>query len=457
MQQPDEAFLRQPPWSQQAEMAVLGALLQDNDVWDQVGDTVTSERLYAHAHRLIFEVISSLVSACKPADVVTVFEELQRRGQVQDVGGLEYLDSLVQYRISPANAQAYAQIVAERALLRGLASASNQIAELAYKDGELSVAQRLDQAQQALQAVQLHTGRRMPTLLALEVPRLLNRIQDRADGTTPPGISTGISGLDRMLGGGLKGGKQIILAARPSIGKTSLAQQIAISVSKGGYAAALLSQEMSKDDLVDRGAANLAMINLENIISGEISDDDWPKLTEAVDRIQRLPLYIDDQPALTLADIQAKARMLKREHDLKLLIVDYVQLCSGSAEKDNRHHQIEEISRGTKVLAKQLDVTVMLLSQLNREVEKRASGRPLLSDLKESGAIEEDADVVMLLSRNGDETDGFFSIHCEIPKNRQGKTGFLTLGFDAPHQRWDQMAKQPIFKRPPVKHYTEDI
>lgn len=450
-------LLRKPPWSEESESAVLSGLLLNNEAWDRVGDLLQPQHFYRHAHRLVFGVIAALVTACKPADVITVFHELERLGQADEAGGLPYLNSLAQYMPSAANIRRYAEIVAEQAVLRDLVTASDEVAKLAFEQDGRSVAERVDLAQQALQAVQLHSGRRMPTAISESVIALLDRIQRRHEGTEPRGIPTGIPDLDRLLGGGLKGGKQVIIAARPSVGKSSLAQQICMNVARAGYGAAFLSQEMSKDELADRGASNLGRIDLEAVISGKMGDDDWGRLTEAVELMAQLPLYLDDQPALTLHDISAKARMLKRQHGLKLLVIDYIQLCSGSADKDNRHHQIEQLSRGLKNLAKQLDITVITLSQLNREVEKRTSGRPVLSDLKESGAIEEDADVVMLLSRNGEEQNGIRTINCDVPKNRQGKTGGLSLAFEGRYQQWTGMAARMEFKQPPRKHFTEDV
>ena len=445
------------PWSQQAEMAVLGSLLHDNRAWDQVGDLLLPQHFYAHGHGLVFDAIGAMVAANKPADVITVFEHLQGLGRDEEVGGLPYLSSLTTAVVSAANARRYAEIVAEKALLRGLLEAADGVRELAMEPGSMTVADRLDRAQQLLQGVQVHGGRTMPTPISESVVAMLDRIQNRADGLEPRGIPTGIADLDRLLGGGLKGGKQVIIAARPSVGKSSLAQQICINVARAGFAAAFLSQEMSKDELVERGAANLGRIDLEGVISGRMADEDWSRLTEAVERMRDLPLYLDDQPALTLHDIAAKARMLKRQHDLKVLVVDYIQLCASSADKDNRHHQIEHLSRGLKNLSKQLDITVITLSQLNRDVEKRASGRPILSDLKESGSIEEDADVVLLLSRNGDEKDGFRVVNCDVPKNRQGKTGGLSLGFHGQYQQWSAVATPLEFRQPARKHYTEDV
>jgi len=219
-----------------------------------------------------------------------------------------------------------------------------------------------------------------------------------------------------------------------------------------------MSQEVSGEELVDRAASTLGRMDLERVISGQLDGEEWGRLTEAIERIRGLPLFLDDQPALTLADIAAKARMLKRQHGLKLLVIDYIQLCAGGKDKDNRHHQIEQVSRGRKKLARQLDICILTLSQVNREVEKRQNGKPILSDLKESGSIEEDADVVLLLHRIAEDQSGFKTIHCDVPKNRQGKTGFVTLGFDGRFQEWHETVA-PSFtpKSQPSKHYTSDI
>jgi replicative DNA helicase len=444
------------PWSSEAESGVLGALLMDNDAWDKVADMLAESDFFSSANRLVFAAIGSMISANKPADVVTVFERLQSDGKADDAGGLVYLNALSQFTMSPAHVRRYAEIIAERSLMRRLMDAAGKVQTVATEAG-LKAAERLEKAQGYLQALQFSRSRAMPTRIADNVVGMLDRIQNLADGTTTPGIQTGIPGLDRMIGGGFKGGKQIIVAARPSIGKSSLAEQLCLNLALAGHPTAFFSMEMGKEELTDRAVANIGRIAFDRITSGQLQDEEWSRLTEAVETMRNLPLYLDDQPALTLHDIAAKARMLKRNHDIKLIVVDYLQLCSGGKDKDNRHHQIEELSRGIKSLAKQLDVTFITLSQLNREVEKRTSGRPILSDLKESGAIEEDADIVMLLSRMGDAVNGFQTIHCDIPKNRQGKTGSIALGFDGAFQRWHEtvMPAQPL--KPARRHYTEEV
>jgi replicative DNA helicase len=452
------AQLRSPPHSIEAESGVLSGLLLDAAAWDRVGDLVTESDFFRYEHRLIFGAVGALANACKPVDAITVFEHLKAAGKDQEAGGLSYIDSLASFSPSAANIRRYAEIMREQAVLRRLIAACDETATSAFNTQGRAVSELLDSAQQRLQEIHVGTGRVMPTDIGASVVRLLDRIQAAADGTEPRGIPSGIPAFDRMTGGGFKGGKQIILAARPSVGKSSLAEQFCIHVAlHEGLSTAFLSQEMSKDELTDRAIANIARVPLDRIISGNLEDDDWSRLTEAVEKLRNVQLFLDEQPALTLADIAAKARMLKRQHDVKLIVIDYLQLCAGGKDKDTRHHQIEHLSRGIKTLAKQLDVCFITLSQLNREVEKRANGRPVLSDLKESGAIEEDADIVMLLSRGQANPNGLQVVNCDVPKNRQGRTGSFALAFDGAYQQWTETIVAPEFKAPPRKHYTEDV
>jgi replicative DNA helicase len=443
------------PWSNEAESSVLGALLMDNDAWDAVGDMLKAEQFYDAGHRLIFGALANLLNASKPADIITVFHALESDGTVEQIGGLSYLNKLAQYVPSAANTKRYAQIVVERAMMRGLTAGGEKIKELATQAG-LSLPERLDQAQGVLQSLQLGTGRVMPTAIASAAVAVQTRMNESAAGNIPPGIPTRFPGLDRMFGGGLKGGKQVIIAARPSIGKSSFAEQLCLNLAENGVGTGFFSQEMSKEELTERALANLADVPLDNIILGKLSQQEWSRVTHAVGVMEKLPMYFDDQSGLTLHDITAKARMLVRQHGVKAIVVDYIQLCDGGKDDDSRHHQIEQLSRGTKKLARQLGITVILLSQLNRAVEQRASGRPVLSDLKESGAIEEDADIVMLLSR-AQPSEGAQIIHCDVPKNRQGKIGAVSLVFNGEYQKWQESAVPFEFKTPARKHYTEDV
>jgi replicative DNA helicase len=426
------------PWSPEAETSVLGALMLDGAAWDSVGDILSTEHFFDARNGRIFTAIAGLVAASKPADIVTVFDQLQASGRGEGVD-LAMLHGIAHFVPSASNLRRYAEIVAERALMRSLMRAADEVKTIAC-DTSVPVVARLDKAQGVLQALQVKKARQMPTVIADTIVGLLDRVESLAEGTTQPGISTGIPSLDQMLGGGFKPGKQVIIAARPSVGKSSLGEQLVINLARSGHPAAMFSMEMGKDELADRAAANIGRIALDRLLTGQLEQDEWSRLTEAIEVMRNLPLHFDDQPALTLSDISAKARMLKRQAGIKLIVIDYLQLCAAGKATDSRHHQIEEMSRGLKNLARELDITIVTLSQLNREVEKRTSGRPILSDLKESGAIEEDADVVILLSRYSTSPDGLNVIACDVPKNRQGRVGEMALRFEGRYQLWQESA-----------------
>ncbi|WP_051675690.1 replicative DNA helicase [Polaromonas glacialis] len=443
------------PWSPEAETSVLGALMLESTAWDSVGDLLTSEHFFDARNGRIFTAVAGLVAASKPADIVTVFDQLQASASGEGVD-LAMLDQIAQFVPSAGNLRRYAEIVAERALMRSLIRAADEVKSIAG-DTSVPVESRLDKAQGLLQALQVKKSRQMPTVIADTIVGLLDRVERLADGTAVPGIPTGIPSLDRMLGGGFKPGKQVIIAARPSVGKSSLAEQLCINLARAGHPAAMFSQEMSKEELTERAVANIGRIAMDRLLSGQLEQHEWSRMTESMEVMRNLPLYLDDQPALTLSDISAKARMLKRQHGIKLIAIDYLQLCAAGKATDSRHHQIEEMSRGLKNLARQLDITIVTLSQLNREVEKRTSGRPILSDLKESGAIEEDADVVILLSCYSANPEGANVIACDVPKNRQGRVGELALSFEGRYQLWQESsAPLQVRKTASGKRYTDE-
>lgn len=448
---PREFMPEAVPWSPEAETSVLGALMLDGAAWDSVGDLLSAEHFFDARNGRIFTAIAGLVAASRPADILTVFDQLQASGRSEGVD-LATLNGIAQFLPCANNLRRYAEIVAERALMRSLMRAADEVKTIAG-DTSVPVVARLDKAQGVLQALQVRKARQMPTVIADTIVGLLDRVERLADGTAVPGLPTGIPSLDRMLGGGFKPGKQVIIAARPSVGKSSLAEQLCINLARAGHPAAMFSQEMGKDELADRAAANIGRIALDRLLSGQLERHEWSRLTEAIEVMRNLPLHFDDQPALSLSDISAKARMLKRQHGIKLIVIDYLQLCAAGKATDSRHHQIEEMSRGLKNLARELDITIVTLSQLNREVEKRTSGRPILSDLKESGAIEEDADVVILLSRYSTSPQGVNVIACDVPKNRQGRVGEMALSFEGMYQHWQEstvslQAKKTASNRP---------
>lgn len=457
---PDHVVL--PSHSIEAESSVIGALLMDNMLWDHVSDMLSEADFYRFEHRLIYRAISALVNATKPADVVTVFEHLKSQGKADQAGGMTYINDLAQYVPSAANIRRYAEIVASRAMQRRLMSACTEAREIAAAQCE-DVVGACSAIQALFEPIAMQQAAHEARAVGEYAVSLIDRINELNAGNLQPGIPTGFAALDRYLVGGLKSGKQIVIAARPSIGKTSLAVAIAQACALAGNPVAVFSMEMEGDELVDRITASLGRIDLERLTKGMLADGEWLRLTEAVETLGKLPLYIDDQAALTLNDIRAKARKLKRLHGINVLVIDYLQLCASSNQRQgsNRHHQLEELSRGLKALAKQLSLTVILLSQLNREVEKRPGCRPVLADLKESGAIEEDADVVMLLSKDGDLPDGCSLIHAELAKNRGGKRGvFVKFAFNGAHQIWvetNERARPASPQRHAAKHFTDDV
>lgn len=430
------------PWSPEAEAGVLGALMLDDRTFDAVGDILEPKHFFDERHGRIFATIAALVLASRPADVVSVLAALQAGGHA-DIDFAQLAD-IAQVPFGLGSVRRYAEVIVDRALQRGLVEASCDVREIATEPG-LDASERLDKAQAKLQALAINRVRQAPVAVGDMALALSQRVEALHRGEVQPGICTGIPCIDKRLNGGLRGGKLIILAARPAVGKSSLAMQLSINLAEAGHGAAFLSQEMPTQDLMDRVGSNVGRILLDNIVTGRLRDVEWTRLTEAVDRMRALPLYLDDQPALTLADIQAKARALVRQHGIKLLVLDYIQLCGSRRAADKRHHQIEEISRGLKTLAKQLDITILALSQLSRGLESRVGGKPQLSDLKESGAIEEDADVVILLSLNHIAEHGAKVVEADFAKNRQGRVGSVALAFDGGFQSWSDSG-EPLNK-----------
>ncbi len=380
--------LHTPPNSIEAEQAVLGGLLLDTAAWDQVGDTVAAEDFYRPDHKLIFDSIGELVAESKAIDVVTVSERLERRGKLADVGGLAYLSTLVRDTPTAANVRAYAQIVRERALLRSLISAGNAIVSSVYSDEGLSARELVNAAEaRVFEIAERGAGR---TEGAKSVRSMLPALIDQIDEwhNNPDslrGTPSGFTDFDRMTGG-LRGGDLVIVAGRPGMGKTTLAINIGENVAldhnvKGTVL--IFSMEMPTEQLMTRMLSSVGGVPLHDIRSGRISDQDWARISAATSQLQEARLYIDDQPALTPTDLRARARRVKREHGLHMVIVDYLQLMQVNGTKENRATEISEISRGLKALAKELDVPVIALSQLNRSVEQREGKKPVMSDLRE--------------------------------------------------------------------------
>jgi replicative DNA helicase len=444
------AQLRVPPHSIEAESSVLGGLLLDNHAWDRVADLVNDSDFYRYEHRLTYSAIASLVNASKPADVVTVFEHLQNLGKADEAGGLAYLNSLAQYVPSAANIRRYAEIVRERAILRKLVAASDEIATAAFNPQGRQVAKILDEAEQKIFKIGEEGSRMKEGFQGMDtlVVELLDRVQEMADNPMDvTGVPTGFIDLDRMTSG-LQAGDLVVLAARPSMGKTAFAINIAEHVALNeGLPVAVFSMEMGASQLAVRIVGSIGRIHQGHLRPGKLPDDEWPRLTEAIEKLRNVSLHIDETPGLTPSELRANARRLSRQcGKLGLIVVDYLQLMSGSSSDggDNRATELGEISRGLKMLAKELQCPVIAISQLNRSVETRTDKRPMMSDLRESGAIEQDADIIMFIYRD----EYYTKDACKEPgvaeiiigKQRNGPTGTVKLTFLNTLTRFESLA-----------------
>ena len=432
------AQLRIPPHSIEAESSVLGGLLLDNGAWDRVGDLLSDRDFYRYEHRMVFSAIGILINASKPADVITVFEQLQNQGKAEEIGGLAYLNSLAQYVPSAGNIRRYAEIVRERSILRKLVSASDEISTNAFNPKGRPVAAILDEAEQKIFNIGEEGARTKQGFQAMDslVVALLDRVQEMADNPNDvTGVPTGFYDLDRMTAG-FQAGDLIVLAARPSMGKTALAINIAEHVALNeGLPVAVFSMEMGAAQLAVRIVGSIGRIDQGHLRTGKLTDEEWPRLTEAIEKLRTISLHIDETAGLTSSELRANARRLSRQcGKLGLIVVDYLQLMSGSTnDGENRATELGEISRGLKMLAKELQCPVIALSQLNRSVETRPDKRPMMSDLRESGAIEQDADIIMFIYRD----EYYTKDACKEPgvaeviisKQRNGPTGTVKLAF----------------------------
>jgi replicative DNA helicase len=445
------ARLRVPPHSTEAEQSVLGGLLLDNLAWDKCSDLLSDSDFYRHEHRHIYAAVGSLIASSKPADVITVFEALQSLGKAEDCGGLAYLNALAQSVPSASNVRRYAEIVRERSVLRKLISASDEIATTAFNPQGQPVSQILDEAESRIFRIGEEGSRGGAGFQPMDklVQALIDRVQElEANGSEDvTGIRTGFYDLDRMTAG-LQKGDLIVLAARPSMGKTAFALNIAEHVAvQEGLPVAVFSMEMGASQLALRVVGSLGRIDQQHLRTGRLRDDEWERLPEAASKLSEAPMFIDESPGLNPAELRARARRLARQYGgtLGLIVIDYLQLMSGSSNSsdENRATVLGEISRGMKGLAKELQCPVLALSQLNRSVETRPDKRPMMSDLRESGAIEQDADVIMFIYR-----DDYYNKDSKEPgvaeivlaKQRNGPVGTVKLTFLKPLTRFDNLA-----------------
>lgn len=435
--------LRTPPHSIEAEQSVLGGLMLSPRAWDAVADRVSEEDFYRQDHKLIFRSLKGLSSQDKPRDVVTCAEWLENNGKLDDIGGMPYLALLAEETPSAANIQAYADIVRERSVLRQLIEVGNNIAGSAYQPEGRDTKALLDQAETQVFAIAEQNSRSQAGFSSIKdiLVETVDRIdQLYASDDAITGVSTGFTDFDGMTSG-LQRSDLIIVAGRPSMGKTTFSLNIAESVAlTSDDPVAVFSMEMPGEQLAMRMISSLGRVELQKIRTGNLGDADWPRVTSAISLInQKNNLYIDDTPGLTPNELRARARRLKREHGLSLVVVDYLQLMQvGGGE--NRTAEISEISRNLKAMAKELDIPVIALSQLNRSLEQRPDKRPVMSDLRESGAIEQDADVIVFIYRDevyNPESPDKGTAEILIRKQRNGPTGSCRLAFLGQYTRFE--------------------
>ena len=443
---PSEDFGRQPPQDNAAEMSVLGGMLLSKDAIADVLEKLRPGDFYRPAHQNVYDAILDLYGRGEPADAVTVAAELDRRGLLRRIGGAPYLHTLISTVPTAANAGYYAGIVAEKALLRRLVEAGTRIVQYGYAGAEgADVAEVVDRAQAEIYDVA--EGRTSEDFVALE--DLLQPTMDEIDaiasqGGLARGVPTGFVELDEVTNG-LHPGQMIVIAARPGMGKSTLGLDFLRSCSiKHQMSSVIFSLEMSKSEIVMRLLSAEAKIKLADMRSGRMSDDDWTRLARRMSEISEAPLYIDDSPNLMMMEIRAKARRLKQKADLKLIVIDYLQLMTSGKKVESRQQEVSEFSRQIKLLAKELEVPVVAMSQLNRGPEQRTDKKPMLADLRESGSIEQDSDMVILLHRpdaferddpRGGEADLI------IAKHRSGPTKTITVAHQLHLSRFTNMAK----------------
>ena len=442
--------LKVSPHSIQAEQSVLGGLMLDNQTWDSVADKVVESDFYRKDHRLIFRTIQQLADKQDPFDVITLSEALDTAGQLEEAGGLAYLGMLAKDTPSAANIVAYANIVRDKSVLRQLIHVGTDISDSAFNPEGRNTAELLENAERQVFEIaeQRQRGQggftSIKSLLAQAVDKIETLYEQEGSIT---GASTGFADFDEMTSG-LQPSDLIIVAGRPSMGKTTIAMNMAENIAiKGDKPVAVFSMEMPGDSLAMRMMSSLGRIDQHKVRTGKLDDDEWPRLTSAINLLAETKLFIDDTPALTPTEVRSRARRLMREHgQLGLIVLDYLQLMQSPASGDNRVQQISDISRGLKALAKELNVPVIALSQLNRNLEQRPNKRPVMSDLRESGGIEQDADVIVFVYRdevyNPDSPDkGIAEII--IGKQRNGPIGTVRLTFLGQYTRFENFAGNP--------------
>jgi replicative DNA helicase len=442
-------FERTPPQDIPAEQSVLGGMLLSKDAIAEVIEVIKAVDFYKPAHEAVFGAILELYGRGEPADPVTVAALLTKRGDINRIGGAPYLHTLINSVPTAANAGYYAEIVKERAVLRRLVEAGTRIVQMGYSTDGSDVEQIVDAAQQEMyQVTDARTSEDfIPLAEAMEgALDEIESISNRSGQMT--GVPTGFHDLDALTNG-LHPGQMVIIAARPAIGKSTLGLDLARSCSiKNGLTCVIFSLEMGRNEIIMRLLSAEARVALHHMRSGTMTDEDWARLARRMGPVSEAPLFIDDSPNMSMMEIRAKARRLKQRHDLQLVIIDYMQLmqhsASNSKRPDSRQQEVSEISRSLKLLAKELEVPVIAISQLNRGPEQRTDKRPMMSDLRESGSLEQDADVIILLHREDAyerESPRAGEADLIVAKHRNGPTANITVAFQGHYSRFVDMAQ----------------
>ena len=434
-------FERTPPQDVIAEQSVLGGMLLSKDAISEVVEILRERDFYRPAHELIYDAIIDLYSRGEPADPVTVSAELTKRGDLTRAGGAPYLHTLISSVPTAANASYYAKIIRERAIMRRLVEAGTKIVQLGYTvEGEVDDA--VNAAQAEVHAVTERRAAEDYIQLSELLPAALDEIEKISSGVMGEGVKSGFKDLDALTHG-FHPGNMIVLAARPAVGKSTLGLDIAryASIHKGDTSV-IFSLEMSRSEITMRMLSAEARVPLNNIRAGSLTDEEWARMARRMGEISEAPMFIDDSPNLSLMEIRAKARRLKQRHNLKLIVIDYLQLMTSGKRVENRQQEVSEFSRQLKLLAKELNVPVIAISQLNRSPEQRSDKKPMLSDLRESGSIEQDADVVILLHRDDlyDQQNRSGEADLIVAKHRNGPTRTITVSAQLHFARFTDMA-----------------
>lgn len=441
--------IKLPPHSVEAEQSVLGGLLLDNNAWDKIADLVNENDFYRQDHRVIYRCIARLIGSSHPADVITVSESLESNQQLQNAGGIAYLGALAQNTPSAANIRRYAEIVRERSVMRKLAEVGAEISESAYNPSGKSASELLENAEKKVFEIAEASARHDQGFTSIqpllrEVVERIEVLYNREDDSDVTGVATGFADLDEKTAG-LQPGDLIIVAGRPSMGKTAFSLNIAEHVAiQSKKPVAVFSMEMGGAQLALRMLGSIGRLDQHKLRTGRLSDDDWPNLTHALGKLSEAPIFIDETPSLTSMELRSSARRLHRQHgNLGLIVIDYLQLMSANSIGENRATEISEISRSLKALAKELNVPVVALSQLNRSLEQRQDRRPIMSDLRESGAIEQDADLILFIYRDeayNKESPDKGIAEIIIGKQRNGPIDTVRMTFLGEYTRFENAA-----------------